>query len=197
MVIGNLIQYRHAGRGMILKVARLGNPVLRMKARPVPVDQIRLDGLQAFIQSLLETMREYDGVGIAAPQAHVSSRIAVIQVDHNPRYPRAPKIPLTVLINPRLRPISRAVERDWEGCLSVEGLRGVVARWREVEVRAYNGRGVPVRFRARGFFARVIQHEVDHLEGKVFLDRMKDLRTLTHLTEYARYWTKRSRGQSR
>ena len=175
---------------MILKVARLGNPVLRLKSRPIPVEKIRSPGLQGFIEHLVETMREYDGVGIAAPQVHVSSQIAVVGVERNRRYPKAPKIPLTVLINPQVKPVSRAVEEDWEGCLSVEGFRGLVPRWREVEVRAYNGRGAPVHFRAKGFFARVIQHEWDHLQGKVFLDRMKGLSTLTHLTEYGRYWAK-------
>ena len=173
---------------MILKVARLGNPVLRLKANPVLVEQIRSPAIQAFLQSLVETMEEYDGVGIAAPQVHLSSQIAAIGADRNPRYPKSPKIPLTVLINPQVKPVSRKVEEDWEGCLSVEGFRGLVPRWREVEVRAYNGQGAPVHFRAKGFFARVIQHEWDHLQGKVFLDRMKNLGTLTHLTEYARYW---------
>ncbi len=173
---------------MILKVARLGNPVLRLKAKPVPVEQIRSPGMQAFLEHLVETMQEYDGVGIAAPQVHVSSQIAAIGVTRNPRYPRAPKIPLTLLINPQVKTVSRAVEEDWEGCLSVEGFRGLVPRWREVEVRAYNGQGVTVHFRAKGFFARVIQHEWDHLQGKVFLDRMKNLATLTHLTEYGRFW---------
>lgn len=176
---------------MILKVARLGHPVLRMKARPVPVAEIRKPGLQSFLHDLIQTMQEYDGVGIAAPQVHVASQVAVIRVDRNPRYPKAPRIPLTVLINPRVRPVSKGLQEDWEGCLSVEGLRGCVARWRRVEVLAYNGRGERVRFLASGFLARVIQHEWDHLQGKVFLDRMKGLSTLTFLTEYARHWAKR------
>ncbi len=175
---------------MILKVARLGHPVLRMKAKPVPVAKIRTPQFQTLLGDMAQTMREYDGVGIAAPQVHLSAQIALIRVDRNPRYPRAPKIPLTVLINPKVRPAGREVEKDWEGCLSVEGMRGLVPRWRSVEVEAYNGNARRVRFRARGFFARVIQHEWDHLQGKVFLDRMKDLFTLTHLTEYARYWAK-------
>lgn len=173
---------------MILKVARLGHPVLRMKAKPVRVERIRTPQFQALLKDMADTMREYDGVGIAAPQVHLSAQIALIQVDHNPRYPKAPKIPLTILINPKVRPIGKELEKDWEGCLSVEGLRGLVPRWRAVEVEAYNGKAQRVRFRARGFFARVIQHEWDHLQGKVFLDRMKDLSTLTHLTEFARYW---------
>lgn len=176
---------------MILKVARLGHPVLRVRAKPVPVAQIGKPGLESFLRDLIQTMQEYDGVGIAAPQVHVSSQVAVIRVGHNPRYPKAPRIPLTVLVNPRVRPASKGMQEDWEGCLSVEGLRGRVPRWRRVEVQAYNGRGERVRFLASGFFARVIQHEWDHLQGKVFLDRMKDLSTLTHLTEYARHWAKR------
>ena len=175
---------------MILKVARLGHPVLRRKAQPVPVGQIKSPGLQSFIQDMIQTMHEYDGVGIAAPQVHVSAQIAVIQVGNNPRYPRAPKIPLTVLVNPRVKPVSRKQVVDWEGCLSVDGLRGRVPRWHSVEVKGYNAQGNSVHFRASGFFARVIQHEWDHLQGKVYLDRMRGLSTLTHLKEYARYWDK-------
>ena len=175
---------------MILKVARLGHPVLRRKARPVPIKQIRSAGTQSFIRDMIETMHEYDGVGIAAPQLHASLQIAVIEVQGNPRYPHAPKIPLMVLINPRLRPVLRRKILDWEGCLSVDGFRGRVPRWQSVEVRAYNAKGRPIHFRAGGFFARVIQHEWDHLQGKVYLDRMPNLLTLTHLTEYSRYWAK-------
>jgi peptide deformylase len=173
---------------MILKVARLGHPVLRRKARPVPHQKILSSSIQQFLKDLIETMHEYDGVGIAAPQVHVSLQIAVIQVNGNPRYPHAPRIPLTVLINPKVRPASRQRVLDWEGCLSVEGVRGRVPRWKSVRVEAYNLEGRPVKFRTNGFFARVIQHEWDHLQGRVYLDRMKGLETLTHLTEYVRYW---------
>ena len=173
---------------MILKVSRLGNPVLRMKAQPVEPGKIVTPRFQEFLRDLFETMQEYDGVGIAAPQVHFSVQAAVIQLESNARYPKAPKIRRTVLINPQVRPVGKATEEDWEGCLSVDGFRGLVPRWREVEVKAYNERGELVRFRAKGFFARVVQHEWDHLQGKVFLDRMKDLKSLTHLKEYARYW---------
>ena len=173
---------------MILKVSRLGHPILRKKAKAVAVQQIRTPGFQAFLEDLIQTMHEYDGVGIAAPQVHVSLQVAVVEVGKNRRYPRAGKIPLTILINPRVKPVGSPKGADWEGCLSVEGLRGTVPRWRTVDVEAYNREGAKVRFRARHFFARVIQHEWDHLQGRVFLDRMPDLSTLTHLTEYARYW---------
>ena len=175
---------------MILKVARLGHPVLRLKAAKVPLPKVTTPATQAFLKDLLQTMQEYDGVGIAAPQVHVSVQMAVIEVDRNRRYPRAPKIPRTVLINPRLRPLSKERVLDWEGCLSVENFRGVVPRWRKIEVEAYNEKGKKVRFEAAGFFARVIQHEWDHLQGKVYLDRMRDFKTLTHLNEYSRFWKK-------
>ena len=175
---------------MILKVARLGHPVLRKKSKPVPIAKITSPRIQSFIQDLIQTMREYDGVGIAAPQVHLSLRIAVIESLHNPRYPKAPRIPLLILINPTVKPLSTRKVSDWEGCLSVDGFRGKVPRWHSVEVRAYNERGAPVRFRATGFFARVVQHEWDHLQGNVYLDRMPNLQTLTHLTEYSRYWVK-------
>lgn len=173
---------------MILKVAHLGHPVLRMKAKPVPAARIRTERFQALLRDMVHTMREYDGVGIAAPQVHVSLQVAAIHVDRNPRYPKAPKVPLLILINPKVRPMGRSKSLDWEGCLSVEGLRGRVPRWKTVQVQAYNAKGQPVSFKAAGFFARVIQHEWDHLQGKVFLDRMTDFSSLTHLTEFARYW---------
>ena len=175
---------------MIFKVAYLGNPVLRLKAKPVDLDKAQTGNLQGFLEDLTETMREYDGVGIAATQVHVSVQMAVIESEQNPRYPEAPKIPLTVLMNPKIKPASHRQQEDWEGCLSVEGLRGRVPRWSCVDVESLNLRGERIRFRAEGFFARVIQHEVDHLHGKVFLDRMKDFSTLTHLKEYTRYWVK-------
>ena len=173
---------------MILKVSHLGHPVLRLKSRPVAENQITSPSVQSLIQDMIQTMHEYDGVGIAAPQVHLSLQIAVIEAAGNPRYPKAPKIPLTILINPRIRPTSKERIFDWEGCLSVDGFRGRVPRWQSLEVNAFNEKGTPVHFRARGFFARVVQHEWDHLQGTVYLDRMKDLSTLTGLKEYTRYW---------
>ena len=173
---------------MILKVSRLGHPVLRRKAAAVNPKQMGAEGFQSFLEDLIETMHEYDGVGIAAPQVHLSAQIAVIEAGRNVRYPKAPKIPLTVLVNPRLKPVrSKGKQDDWEGCLSVEGLRGRVPRWKCVDVSAYNRKGQKIRFRAEGFFARVVQHEWDHLQGRVFLDRMPNLLTLSHLIEYSRY----------
>lgn len=175
---------------MILKVARLGHPVLRRPAKPVPAAVIARPEFQRFLDDLIETMQEYDGVGIAAPQVHVSLQVAVIEVQRNPRYPMAPRVPRTIVINPRLKPVGRRQALDWEGCLSVPDLRGQVPRWTSVLVEGLDRRGRPLRLKASGFFARVLQHEWDHLQGRVYLDRMRRLTTLTHLTEHARFWAK-------
>ena len=172
----------------ILKVARLGHPVIRTPSEAVPKETITSAPMQRFIDDMIETMHEYDGVGLAAPQVHVSKQIAVIEVTENRRYPGEGPIPLTVLINPKVLSASKKQAADWEGCLSVNEFRGRVPRAESLEVEAYNRKGEKVKFHAQGFFARVIQHECDHLAGKVFLDRMSDLSTLTHLQEFVRYW---------
>jgi peptide deformylase len=172
---------------MILKVARLGHPVLRKVAAPVPVEQITTPAVQQFIDDLIETMYEYDGAGLAAPQVHVSQQIVAMEVNRNPRYPQAPAIPLTVYINPEITPLSEEMDEDWEGCLSVPGLRGRVPRYTKIRLRAYDRHGKRVDFVAEGFHARVIQHECDHLQGKVYLDRMRNMSSLTFLEEFAKY----------
>ena len=172
----------------ILKVARLGHPVIRTPSEAVPRERIASPEIQRFLDDMIETMREYEGVGLAAPQVHVSKRIAVIEVSGSRRYPGEGPIPLTVLINPTIRHASKRQVEEWEGCLSVNELRGRVPRAESLDVEAYNRKGERLVIHAQGFFARVIQHECDHLAGKVFLDRMPDLSTLTHLQELVRYW---------
>lgn len=175
----------------ILKIAQMGNPALRRPAAPVPVKSIKSPILQNFIDDMIETMRDYSGVGLAAPQVHESIQIVVIEAQENPRYPQAPIIPLTVLINPTVEPLTDETDEDWEGCLSIPDIRGKVPRYREVRVRAHDREGKQLDLSVKNFFARVIQHENDHLQGILFLDRMKSLATLTYLTEYHRYWTTR------
>jgi peptide deformylase len=133
-------------------------------------------------------MREYNGAGLAAPQVHVLKQICVIEVSGNPRYPEAPSIPLTVLVNPRVTPLTDEREDGWEGCLSVPDMRGMVPRLTAVRLEAYDREGQPIELVAKEFFARVIQHETDHLNGVVYLDRMNDFSTLTHLAEWNKYW---------
>ncbi len=172
----------------ILKVARLGHPVLRKVAESVSEKELRSDSTGPFITDMVQTMREYDGVGLAADQVHVSKQIAVLEVADNPRYPEKPAVPLTVLINPMITPLSEELEEDWEGCLSIPDMRGRVPRYKSIKVQTLDRRGAPFEFVATGFHARVIQHEWDHLHGKVYLDRMSDLSTLCFITEFARYW---------
>jgi peptide deformylase len=172
----------------ILKVARLGHPVLRQKAELVPLAEIRSAGVQRFIDDMVETMREYDGAGLAANQVHTLLQVAVIEVDSNPRYPDAEGIPLTVLINPVVTPLGEEKEDGWEGCLSVPDMRGVVSRHTSVRLDCYDREANPVSLLAKDFFARVIQHETDHLNGIVYVDRMSDLRTLSHIAEWNKHW---------
>jgi peptide deformylase len=172
----------------ILKVARLGHPVLRQVAKPVPREEIRSADVQRLIDDMIETMREYDGAGLAANQVHTLRAIAVIEVLANPRYPDAPQIPLTVVINPVVAPVGDEMEDGWEGCLSVPDMRGVVPRYRAIRLECYDRDAQKVSLIAKDFFARVIQHESDHLNGIVYLDRMRGLSTLSHIAEWNKHW---------
>ena len=172
----------------ILKVARLGHPVLRQQARPVALDEIRMPETQRLIDDMIETMREYDGAGLAANQVHTLRQIAVIEVQANPRYPDAPQIPLAVIINPEITPLTEEMEEGWEGCLSVPDMRGRVPRYTSVRLTCYDREAQRIDLVAKDFFARVIQHETDHLFGTVYLDRMRGLSTLSHIAEWNRYW---------
>jgi peptide deformylase len=167
----------------ILKVCRLGHPVLRMEARHISKDVLSTPAIQTLIDNMMETMVEYNGVGLAAPQIHESLSLAVIE-SHGPRG----DIPMMVLVNPDVTVLDEDLLEDWEGCLSIPDLRGRVPRWRKLRVDALDRHGNKLELVAEGFSARVIQHEFDHLMGKVYLDRMRDFKTLTHLAEFQRYW---------
>jgi peptide deformylase len=167
----------------ILKVSRLGNPVLRMQTQRLPKEALADPAIQILIDNMMETMADYYGVGLAANQVHESLSIAVIE-SHGPRG----NIPMTVLVNPDVTILNEELIEDWEGCLSISELRGRVPRYRKLRVDALDRHGNKIQFVAEDFFARVIQHEWDHLMGKVYLDRMRDLQTLTHLQELQRYW---------
>jgi len=171
----------------ILKVARIGNPVVRARAKDVDPALIRTPDFQRFLDDLVETMHEYDGVGVAAPQVHVSLRVAVLEVPGRDRRGGRKGVPLAVLINPKVTPLSKKAVLDIEGCLSVPGLRGLVPRFEKVRLDALGRDGKPYSVIASGFHARVIQHECDHLDGNVYLDRMLDLKTLGFLDEMQRF----------
>ncbi|HYM22715.1 MAG TPA: peptide deformylase [Vicinamibacterales bacterium] len=177
----------------ILKVARMGHPVLRAKARPVERAAFKNAAFQRFIDDMIETMREYHGVGLAAPQVHEGVRVFVAAIDE-PEEPghekdeNAPEPDPVVIVNPEITVVGAEMVEDWEGCLSIPEIRGRVPRAREILVRAMDRHGHRLEMHAHGFTARVIQHETDHLDGVLFFDRMKSFETLTFLDEYSRYW---------
>jgi peptide deformylase len=184
----------------ILKVARMGHPVLRRKAKAIDPADIRSPRIQTLIDDMFQTMREYQGVGLAAPQVHESLRVFVAMLaspreedddedDYDDEEPE--KVPLVALINPEITPIGRDVIEDWEGCLSIPDIRGRVPRARQISVRAHDRAGKRIEIKASGFTARVIQHETDHLDGVLFFDRMESFESLTFLDEYGRYWNSR------
>jgi peptide deformylase len=177
----------------ILKVAVLGNPILRIPAEPVK--SVQAPEIQRLIDDMLETMQEYRGVGLAAPQVHRSLLIAVIAAEADDHGAADRSASPLVLINPRITPSTDQMEEGWEGCLSLPNLRGRVPRYTEIVVEAVDRRGRQIRRKAADFFARVIQHECDHLTATLFIDRMKDFQTLTFLDEYARYWAPREESE--
>jgi peptide deformylase len=179
----------------ILKVARMGHPVLRAKALPVTPSQIRSAPIQALIDDMFETMREYAGIGLAAPQIHQSVRIFVAGLRRLAEGERLEtmdddgEMPFVALINPEITPVGGAIEEGWEGCLSIPDIRGMVPRALKIQVKAYDRTGERVTFTASGLPARVIQHETDHLDGVLFFDRMTTFESLTFMDEYRRFWT--------
>jgi peptide deformylase len=180
---------------MILKVARLGNPVIRTAARPVDPAAIPKPEFQRLLEDMVETMREYTGVGLAAPQIHLPLQIAVLEVENHPRYPDMPKVPLSFLINPVVTVTDDGKVDDWEGCLSIPDMRGQVPRYRQLRVTGLGREGEALDFIANDFHARVIQHETDHLKGEVYLDRMPDMKSLSHLLEWQRYMLAPAQGE--
>jgi peptide deformylase len=177
----------------ILKVARMGHPVLRAKARPLDRAEILSPLIQDLIDDMVETMQEYHGVGLAAPQIHEGVRLFVADLDHD-EDGRDRREPLAI-INPEISAVGDAVAEDWEGCLSIPDIRGRVVRAKEILVKAYDRRGERIELRAQDFPARVIQHETDHLDGILFFDRMKSFESLTFLEEYSRYWSRQEDGE--
>ena len=172
----------------ILKVARMGHPVLRAKARTVDKTEVKSPVLQHFIDSMIDTMHEYSGVGLAAPQVHESVRLFVAMLDADGRG----EGDATVFINPEISVKGDQTVEGWEGCLSIPEIRGRVPRAQHIVVSALDRHGKRFELELKDFPARVVQHETDHLDGVLFFDRMKSMESLTYLEEFSRYHTRRA-----
>ncbi len=174
----------------ILKVARMGHPVLRGRAQPVEPAAVTTPAFQKLVDDMFETMDAYDGIGLAAPQVHESVRLVLVGINDRGGDENGSSLRVIPLINPEIKPVGRELGEDWEGCLSLPGLRGRVTRPNEVIVTALDRDGRRFELHLHGYNARVVQHEADHLDGVLFVDRMKSFETLTFLEEYARFWAK-------
>ena len=170
----------------ILKVARMGHPVLREWARPFEKSDLRDPLIQKLIDDMIDTMHEYHGVGLAAPQVHEGLRVFVALLEEDPDS----KTEATVVINPEIAALTKSKEDGWEGCLSIPDIRGRVPRFTDILLKALDRDGRPFELRLNDFAARVAQHETDHLDGVLFFDRMSSMETLTFMDEYSRYHQK-------
>ena len=171
----------------IRKIAQIGHPILRTPAQPLTREQLLSPRIQELIDDLIATMHDADGAGLAAPQIYEPLQLCAIEVGNNPRYPYKPKIPLTVLVNPVLTPTTEESFSNYEGCLSVPNLRGRVDRFLSVRVQAWDRHGAALDFVARGISAGTFQHEVDHLNATIFVDRVRDPRSLCTWQEFERH----------
>jgi peptide deformylase len=170
----------------ILKVARMGHPVLRTKARALDRGEIASPAVQKLIDDMIDTMHEYRGVGLAGPQIHEGLRIFVGLLEEDP----GPESDASVIINPEIIPNANGKEEGWEGCLSIPDIRGLVPRYTDITLRAFDRHGKNIELPLTDFAARIAQHETDHLDGVLFFDRMSSLKSLTYLDEYSRYHSK-------
>jgi peptide deformylase len=160
----------------VREILKMGDPRL-LRVAP-PVTRFDTPELHALVADMFDTMEAANGAGLAAPQIGVDLQLVIFGFNRNERYPEAPPVPRTVLCNPVIEPLGEAMEQGWEGCLSVPGLRGVVPRWLRIRYRGVDLDGAPIEREAEGFHARVVQHECDHLIGRLYPTRMTDLRQL-------------------
>ena len=169
----------------ILKVARLGHPVLRTCAHPLEENQIKSQVIQKLVDDMIETMHEYQGIGLAAPQIYEGFRIFVASIESESE---DGELSTTVFINPEVVSLDSSKNEDWEGYLSIPEMRGRVLRPTNVGIRSLDRQGESFEKELRGYSARVVQHELDHLDGILFLDRMTSFESLSFLEEFERFW---------
>src|SRR3989344_8780836 len=174
--------------GELLQVAQLGHQILRKKAKQVK--EVKNPTVQKLIDNLIATVMDVDGVGIAAPQVYKSLRIFILASHPNPRYPKAPKMNPTAIINPKIISYSKEKKKDWEGCLSIPGIRGLIPRHYSINVEFTNRDGARLKKTYKDFVARIFQHEHDHLEGIMFVDRVESSKDLISEKEYQKMMKK-------
>lgn len=170
----------------ILKIARMGHPVLRKRARRVDATDIKAGSFQQLIDDMLATMDEYHGIGLAAPQVHEMVRLVIIGIEEGEDQP----LRVIPVVNPEVSPVGASTVEDWEGCLSIPDMRGRVPRAPRIRLRGLDREGAKLELEMRDFPARVAQHEVDHLDGVLYVDRMKSLDSLTFMEEFGKFWQK-------
>ena len=171
-----------------IPVVKMGNPLLRKKSIEVSLEEIQSNEFQTFLDDLIETMRSKNGAGIAAPQVGSLKRIFAIEMENNPRYPEKESFPIEIVINPTIIPIEEEMQDSWEGCLSIPGIRGKLKRYSKIKMNGLDRNGKPFEKEFSGFAAIVCQHELDHLDGILFIDRMSSMETLSFLEEYEAHW---------
>jgi peptide deformylase len=169
------------------EICRMGNPILRKKATPISKEFLLSDDFAQLVLDLRDSMKHYGGIGIAAPQIGVDLQVALIELQGTNRYGEEINLPLTAFINPEISFLTDEVQGFWEGCLSVPGLRGFVERPRKIRVKYLDEQGVSQELVAEGFLATVLQHELDHLAGILYVDRIKDPKLLTYQEEYEQF----------
>jgi peptide deformylase len=172
----------------VRRVLNMGHPLLRQPARELEPDEIGSASMAALLEDMVDTLHDYGGIGLAAPQVGESLRVAIIEIAGGPtRYGELEPLPLTVFINPSVQALDDTVAGNWEGCLLVPGLRGFVDRPQHIRVNYTTLEGEEIQLELKDFTATVFQHEFDHLDGKLFVDRMTDMSLLVFESEYERY----------
>lgn len=177
---------------MIRPICRMGNPILRKKTSKVSKEHLMSDGFNKLLEDMKDSMNHYGGIGIAAPQIGIDLQVAIIELNGLNRYGEEINLPLTVFINPKVEYLTKDEQGFWEGCLSVPGLRGFVERPKQVRVTYWNTEGDEVVLNAEGFLATVLQHELDHLEGVLYIDRIKDTKFISYQEEFEQFIQERT-----
>lgn len=179
-------------KNMIRPICRMGNPILRKKTEKVSKKYLISDDFALLLNDLKDSMDHYGGIGIAAPQIGVDLQVAIIELVGSNRYGEEINLPLTAFINPRVEFLSKEEQGFWEGCLSLPGLRGFVERPKKIKVTYWNNRGEEIEMLAEGFLATVLQHELDHLEGVLYIDRIKDTKFISYQEEFQEFIQERT-----